>query len=82
MAATFCDMGMPPQVLKDAQQCDPVTNALLDQPSKSHEKPTDAKWRKQHLHHYLQLWSQLLLVEGRVCLVPITSGGRHSMSPL
>ena len=55
-AATFCDMGIPPQVLKDAQQCDPVTNPLNDQLSRSHEKPTDAKWCKQHLHRYLQLY--------------------------
>ena len=43
MAATFCDMGIPPQVLKDAQQGDPVTNALYDQLLQSHAKPTDAK---------------------------------------
>ena len=67
MAATFCDMGIPPQVLKDAQQSDPVTNALYDQLLKSYAKPTDAKWCKQHLHRYLQLWPQLLMVEGIVC---------------
>ena len=71
MTATFCDVGIPPQVLQDAQQCDPVTNPLYDQLSRSHEKPTDAKWRKQHLYHYLRLWLQLLLVEGIVAMLPL-----------
>ena len=35
--------------------------------SKSHEKPTDAKWRKQPLYRYAQIWPQLLLVDDIVC---------------
>ena len=62
MTATFCDVGIPPQVLQDAQQCDPVTNPLYDQLSRSHEKPTDAKWRKQHLYRYhRRLWLNFFL---------------------
>ena len=66
-AATFCTIGIPPQAIRDVQRSDSVTSALYNQLSKSQEKPTDAKWRKQHLYRYLQLWPQLLLVEGIVC---------------
>ena len=66
-AATFCSLGILPQTLQDAQQNDPATSAIYDQLSKSHEKPTDAKWRKQPLYRYVQIWPQSLLVDDIVC---------------
>ena len=55
------------QNLQAAQQNDPVTSAISDHLSRSSEKPTDTKWRKQPLYRYVQLWPQLLLVDDIVC---------------
>ena len=66
-AATYCTLGTPPQTLRDAQQQDPVTSVIYNQLLRSHEKPNDVKWRKQHLYRYLQLWTQLLIVDGILC---------------
>ena len=49
------------------QQQDPVTSVIYNQLLRSHEKPSDVKWRKQHLYRYLQLWTQLLIVDGILC---------------
>ena len=73
-AATFCSIGIPPQTLQAAQQNDPVTSAISDHLSRSSKKPTDTKGRKQPLYHYVQLWSQLLIVDDIVC-------HRYSPSP-
>ena len=66
-AATFCNLGTAPKTLRDAQQLDPVTSVIYNQLLRSCEKPNDAKWRKQQLYRYLQLWTQLLFVDDILC---------------
>ena len=67
IAATFCSISIPPHTLQEAQHNDPITNTIRNQVSASLKKPTDEKWRKQPLCHYVQLWSLLLLLDGILC---------------
>ena len=67
MTATICSIGIPPHNFQEAQHNDPITNTIRNQLSASLKKPTDEKWRKQPLCYYVQLWSQLLLLDGILC---------------
>ena len=66
-AATFCSIGIPLDILREAQKSDPVIHNIHHHLSRSHEKPTDVQWRKQPLNRYAKLWPQLIIKDGIVC---------------
>jgi len=56
-----------PELLHQLQQQDSVIKQLHQALKASNLCPKDRQWSKSPLHHYKQLWHQLLLVDEVVC---------------
>ena len=66
-AATFCSIGIPLEILCDAQKSDLVISTVHHHLSRSHEKSTNAQCWKQPLPCYAKLWPQLIITGDIVC---------------
>ena len=54
--------------IQQEQQADHILNQIYCTLLWSKEKPTDANWKQPPFRRYVQLWHQLSIVDGVVCI--------------